>query len=112
MTGIVGPVHGRVLPVPDAHGKGEVIQREVLFVRTSLSQIELREVEGGVLIYYHRQPIIVSCESPSLPALSSDSARSESSGLESSSPILSSPSEIFSHQLWRVQCPLLSVHKF
>ena len=50
---IVGCVHGRVLPVPDAHGKGEVVQREVLFGRSSLSHIELREVEGGVLIYCH-----------------------------------------------------------
>ena len=92
----VGPVHGRVLPVPDAQGKGDVVQREVMFVRTSLSQIELREVEGGVLIFYHRRPIIVSCESPILPALSSDSARCESPVLESSSPILSSSSDFFS----------------
>ena len=50
---IVGLVHGRVLQVPDAHGKGEVVQRDGLFVRTSLSHIKLRKVEGGVLIYYH-----------------------------------------------------------
>ena len=102
-----GCVSGRVLPVPDAHGKGEVVQRQVLFVRTSLSQIELRDVEGGVLVYYHRPPIIESCESPSLPDLSSDSTRCESSGLESSSPI-----RIFSHLLWSVQHQILSVHRF
>ena len=84
----VGLVADHVLPVPDAHGIGEVVQREVLFVRSSLSQIELREVEGGVLIYYHRQPIFVSCESPRLPDLSSESVRCESSVLETSSPIL------------------------
>ena len=108
----MGPVHGRVLSVPDVHAKGEIDQRDVLFVRTSLSQIELREVEGGVLIYYHRQPIIVSCESPSLPDLSRDSARCESPVLESSSPILASSSAKKLHQLWSIHHQILSVHRF
>ena len=96
----VRPVRGCVLPVPDAHGKGEAFQREVLFVRASLSQIELREVAGGVLIYYHRRPIIVTCESLSLPDLSRDSVRCASSVLDSSSPILSSlPGNFFSPAL-------------
>ena len=50
----IGPASGRVLPVLDARGKGEAVHKEVLFIRTTLSQIEFGEVERGVLIYYHQ----------------------------------------------------------